>query len=200
VARPSRGSLLLAFVVLSSLACPARAELKYATTYRDYLVHGTTPQMVWQYMAAHPIMDPDDGPALANITHDHKLAVSTATIGGTCKVTSLAFSWDFVITLPKAVDEKKMTPATDSLWREFVAKCRWHEEHRQEIFLGCGKTFTAAAEAMTGPAGCLDLDRRVRSYIDQQYTACMKTQRDFGRQDAPRISSLRLIRAGKGLQ
>jgi predicted secreted Zn-dependent protease len=186
--------------MLICMAGPAFAELGYTTAYKDYLVRGTTPQAVWQYMVKYPIMDPDDGPALANITHDHKLTVKTATVGGTCRVTSLAFNWNFVITLPKAVDEKKMSPATDSMWQEFVAKCRWHEEHRKEIFLDCGKAFTEAAQAMTGPAGCFDLDRRVRSFVDQQYTACMRKQRDFGRQDAPLISSLRLLKAGKAVQ
>ena len=57
-------------------------------------------------MAIHPIVDPDDGNALANLTHNHTLAVSTApAANGQCRVSSLHFAWQFVITLPKATDE-----------------------------------------------------------------------------------------------
>jgi predicted secreted Zn-dependent protease len=148
-------------------------------------------------MIAHPIMDPDDGPAFANITHDHKLSVKTATNGGICQVTNVAFGWSFVITLPKAADAARMSPATDRLWREFVGKCRWHEEHRVGIFLDCAKSFLPHAEAMTGPAGCVGLDAAVRRYIDEQYAACMKKQRAFGAEDAAAIANLGLLRAAR---
>jgi len=68
----------LAAVLAACLAGPASAELKYTTTYKDHLVQGTTPVAVWQYMIHNPINDPDDGPALANITHAHKLTFTTA--------------------------------------------------------------------------------------------------------------------------
>ena len=61
-------------VLVAGLAGPATAELRYTTIYKDHLVHGTTPGELYQDMIAHPIMDPDDGPAFANITHDHALA------------------------------------------------------------------------------------------------------------------------------
>ena len=56
----------------------ASAELVHTTEYRTHPVHGTTPRAVWQYMNAHPIIDPDDGPAYANLTHDHDVAMKTA--------------------------------------------------------------------------------------------------------------------------
>jgi predicted secreted Zn-dependent protease len=188
-------SIVLLLVLVA--AGPATAELRYTTFYKDHVVHGATPVELYQDMIAHPIMDPDDGPAFANITHDHGLAVKTATVGGACKVTDLTFSWSFVITLPKAADETRMSPATGSLWREFVAKCRWHEEHRITIFLDCGKAFIDRAEAMTGAAGCLGLDGAVRRYVGEQYAACMKKQRAFGQQDAPHIANLGLLKAAR---
>src|ERR1700690_324393 len=136
-----RWTIVFLPVLMTALSGPAAAELRYTTVYKDHIVHGITPGELYQDMIAHPIMDPDDGPAFANITHDHALAVKTATVGGACKVTDLSFSWSFVITLPKAADETRMSHATGSLWREFVAKCRWHEEHRIAIFLDCGKAF-----------------------------------------------------------
>lgn len=190
-------SIVLPLTLVAGLAAPATAELRYTTVYKDHVVHGTTPAELYQDMIAHPIMDPDDGPAFANITHDHALAVKTATVAGACKVTELSFSWSFVITLPKAADTMRMSPATGSLWRGFVAKCRWHEERRIAIFLDCGKAFVDKAEAMTGPAGCLGLDSAVRRYVDAQYAACMKKQRAFGEADAPLIANLGLLKAGR---
>jgi len=178
-------------------AHPALAELRYTTVYKDHFVHGTTPATLYQDMIARPIVDPDDGPAFANITHDHTLSIKTATVAGACKVTDLGFVWSFVITLPKAAEESRMSPATGTLWREFVGKCRWHEEHRVGIFLDCGKAFLAHAEAMTGPAGCIGLDAAVRRYVDVQYAACMKKQRAFGEEDAPAIANLGLLKAGR---
>src|SRR3974390_874720 len=195
--RRLRRSVGPVLALIAGLAGPAAAELRHTTMYKDHVVHGTTPGELYADMIAHPIMDPDDGPAFANITHDHVLAVKTATIDGACKVTDIAFSWSFVITLPKAADATRMSPATASLWREFVAKCRAHEEHRVAIFLDCGKTFVDRAKVMTGPAGCAGLDGAVRRYVDEQYAACMKTQRAFGEADAPLIANLGLIKAGR---
>jgi predicted secreted Zn-dependent protease len=187
-----------AFLLLAlSAASPTQAEVRYTTVYRDHIVHGATPAALYQDMVAHPIMDPDDGPAFANITHDHTLSVKTAAVGGACRVTDLTFTWHFVITLPKAADERQMSPATGALWREFVGKCRWHEAHRVSIFLDCGKAFLARAEAMTGAAGCGGLESAVRHYVDDQYAACMKRQRAFGAEDAPAIANLGLLRAAR---
>ena len=183
--------------LMTVLAGPAAAELRYTTVYKDHVVHGSTPGALYQDMIAHPIMDPDDGPAFANITHDHALQVKTDTVGAACKVTDLAFSWSFVITLPKAADEKRLSPATGALWQAFVAKCRWHEQHRVAIFLDCGKAFVDKAAAMTGPPGCAGLEASVRRYVDAQYALCMKRQRAFGEADAPLIAKLGLLTAGR---
>ncbi len=192
-----RQSMLFSIALLLVAVRPAAGELRYTTVYRDHIVHGTTPAALYQDMIGHPIMDPDDGPAFANITHDHTLSIKIATVGGACKVTDLGFAWKFIITLPKAADEARMSAATDTLWREFVGKCRWHEEHRVAIFLDCGKAFLAKAATMSGAAGCVGLDAAVRRYVDDQYAACMERQRTFGAEDAPAIGNLGLLKAAR---
>ena len=72
-----RWTIVFLPVLMTALSGPAAAELRYTTVYKDHVVHGSTPAELYQDMIAHPIMDPDDGPALANITHDHTLAVKT---------------------------------------------------------------------------------------------------------------------------
>jgi predicted secreted Zn-dependent protease len=191
-----RLSLCVAAVILAAVATPASAELKYTTVYKDHLVQGATPQAVWQYMIRNPINDPDDGPALANITHAHKLTFDTGMDNGVCKVSNLTFNWNFVITLPKAVDQAKMSPVTAGMWQEFLAKAKWHEAHRHALFLDCAHVFVPAAEKMTAPT-CFGLDYKVRRYVNDQYTACMAQQRQFGVADGPAVAKLRLIRAAE---
>ncbi len=178
-----------------ALAGPAAAGLKYTTVYKDHLVRGTTPQAVWSYMHANPINDPDDGPALANITHEHKLDFSTVSDDGKCKVKTLTFTWHFVITLPKAVDRGQMSAATSAMWQEFYDKVSWHEEYRRELFLKCGNEFVPAAEKMTGTS-CGGLEWRIRTYVQRQYEFCMQKQEEFGSKDSPLVRKLALAKAG----
>src|SRR6476659_9304691 len=106
-----RRRVLVALGLIAVGVAPAAAELKHTTVYREHRVLGTTARALWQYMIAHPIIDPDDGPAYANITHDHTLTFKTATVTGTCQVTNLVFTWNFVITLPKAANYAGMNGA-----------------------------------------------------------------------------------------
>ena len=153
-----RRSVLVALGLVALGAAPAAAELQHTTVYKEHRVLGTSARALWQYMIAHPIIDPDDGPAYANITHDHALTFKTVTVGGTCQVTNLVFSWNFIITLPKAADYAGMNGATQKMWRQFTTYLKGHEERHGAIFVGCGKSFVPAAEKMTGPAGCAGLD------------------------------------------
>ena len=177
------------------ISAPASAELAYSTSYRDHPVSGSTPATVWHSMNAHPIIDPDDGPAYANLTHAHDVSVKTATVGGVCRVTDLKFTWHFVLTLPKAVDYGRMSSANRALWTSFRANLKRHEEMHRTIFVGCGKEFVPAAEAMTGPAGCVGVEAKVRDFIDRRYTACMAKQREFEKADRGHITASPFLRA-----
>jgi predicted secreted Zn-dependent protease len=194
-----KGLTGLCFAALFVLAAgPAPAELVHGTEYREHRVSGATPREIWQYMNAHPIIDPDDGPAYANLTHEHDLNLTTATAGGTCRVTGLTFRWRFVLTLPKAVDYAGMSAGTQSLWSAFVAGLKRHEETHRTIFLGCGAKFVPAAEKLTGPAGCLGIERKVKRFIDQKYEECMAEQSAFEERDRARILGLAFIKAARG--
>jgi predicted secreted Zn-dependent protease len=175
-------------------AGPAFSELNHTTSYRRNPVHGTTPEQLWGYMAGHPIID-EDGPALANITHDHTLSVQTARAAGVCRVARVDFTWHFVITVPTAVDEARMSPATRAMWREFTAYLRRHEEHHRAIFIGCGRDFLAKAAKLTAPGPCVGLKGRVKRYIDEQYQVCMAEQRAYDRDERQTVANLALRRA-----
>ncbi len=189
-------SVTLAVLTAFALGGQAEAGVSYTTVYKDHLVYGATPRALWQYMTSHPINDPDDGPALANITHQHKLTITTRSSGGACAVSDINFTWHFVITLPKAVDGAKMSSATVGMWQQFLAKARWHELHRRAIFLSCGASFLPAAKRLTAPT-CWGLESKVRSYIDKQYAVCMAKQRAFGIADRASVARLSFIRAAR---
>ena len=192
---------ILALVVLgmAALAVPAFAagDLSYTTQYRDHRVRGTTPAEIWRYMNAHPIMDPDDGAAYANITHDHDVSIQVANRNGKCVVSDLRFRWKFVITLPTAVDARRMDARTRSLWNGFRANLKRHEEYHRTIFLACGRQFVPAAAQITA-TGCFGMKNKVRRYIDKRYDACMAEQRVFERKDGPRVRADPFIRTATG--
>ena len=197
--RPRRISSRIGAAVLAALlasAAPAEGELHHTTEYRANPIKGTTPAGLWRSMAARPIID-EDGPALANITHDHKLAVKTKNSGKGCRVDSLDFTWRFVITLPKAVDEASMSPATRGMWQEFTSYLKRHEEHHRTIFLACGTDFLAKAAKITAAGNCRSLERKVRKFIDKQYETCMARQRQFDRDEKQSVAGLALRRAYK---
>lgn len=187
-------------VGLAAAMVPVRADadLVHSTQYRDHRVRGVTPAEIWRYMNTHPIIDPDDGPAYANLTHDHDLKLSVATQAGVCRVTGLTFTWRFVLTLPKPVDTGSMTARTRSLWTSFAAALKRHEETHRQIFLKCGARFVPAAENLTGAAGCFGMKRKVQRFVDRRYAACMDEQRAFEKRDRSRILSQPFIRAATG--
>jgi predicted secreted Zn-dependent protease len=190
--------LLFGALCLCGAIAPAAAELLYSTAYHQHNVYGATPHELWQYMNAHPIIDPDDGPAYANLTHDHDLKLTVATSNGACRVTDLTFRWNFVLTLPVAADYDRMSAATRSMWDGFVAALKRHEESHRAIFVDCGNAFVPAATRLTGPAGCFGMERKVRRFIDQRYEACMAEQKAFEGRDRPHIVGLPFIRAATG--
>jgi predicted secreted Zn-dependent protease len=195
--RPGQISSRIGAAMLAALlagAVPAHGELRHTTEYRMNPIKGTTPAELWGSMAARPIID-EDGPALANITHDHKLAVKTMSSGKGCRVDGLDFTWRFVITLPKAVDEAGMSAATRGMWREFTSYLKRHEEHHRTIFLACGKDFLAKAAKITAGGHCRGLERKVRKFVDKQYEACMARQRQFDRDEKQSVAGLALRRA-----
>jgi predicted secreted Zn-dependent protease len=111
-------------------------------------------------------------------------------------VSKLAFTWRFVMTLPKARDEARLATNTRQLWRSFVARLRAHELHHRDLFVACGRSFVPAAAAMTAKQ-CSTLDRQVRHHIDARYDACMEQQFAYDRIDTPRIQSHPFIRLAK---
>lgn len=191
--------MFAAFLALAASAGLARADgLSAGTAYKVNPVEGTTAPALWRYMLAHPIIDPDDGPAFANITHDHRLSIRTESAGGLCRVSDLGFHWSFVITLPKAVDYARMDASTKRMWDQFAAYLKKHEEEHRAIFMDCGKAFVPAATRLTGLPGCLGMDRKVRAFVDRQYAACMEKQRAFDRGQKSTVAALALVRAAQG--
>lgn len=190
-------ALSLAIIVtglIMSGVRPAFAELRYTTEYRENPIRGTTPEQLWRSMRARPIID-EDGPAIANITHDHKLVVKSEKSGGSCRSKKIDFTWRFVITLPKAVDKAGMSTNTRRMWREFTTYLKRHEEHHRTIFLGCGRKFLADAAKITGGRSCFGFKRKIRRFIKDKYDACMKKQRAYDRRERSTIANLALRRA-----
>lgn len=194
-----RALLILTF---ASLAAPLPALAGWTvtdtTTYQSHPVGGDTAAAIYRQMNLHPIMDPDGGPALANLTHDHTIALTTKMAGGQCKVDQLSFNWHFIITLPKATSEGRLAPRTRAAWNAFLATLKTHEEHHRTIFLDCGNRFLPAAAKLTAPS-CTTLDHNVRAALTAAYADCMLEQVSFDRHDHPHVMAtpfIQLARSG----
>ena len=186
-----RRSVLMALGLFALGAAPAAAELKHTTVYKEHRVVGTTARALWQDMIAHPIIDPDDGPAYSNITHDHALTFKTATsrrdLSGHRSRLHLEFRHHAAAGGKLCEHEWR----SRKMWQQFTTYLKGHEERHGAIFLECGKSFVPAAEKMTGPAGCAGLDEKVRAFVDRQYAACMVKQRDFDRSQRTTVDGSR---------
>src|SRR5690606_24829739 len=132
-AKISAALAIAGILILSPAVSAAAADLTHTTAYRTHRVAGTTPAELYRAMKADPIIDPDDGPALANLTHDHDLVVKLGPQGSACRVADLSFRWRFVLTLPEATEAARMSAANRALWTGFVRELKRHEETHRAI-------------------------------------------------------------------
>lgn len=190
-----KAAILIALLI-APLPALAAGVVRSTLTEQSNVVAGTSAAAIYRDMLRHPIIDPDSGKALANLTHEHEIELTTATSGGQCVVARLTFTWHFVMTLPRARDEAALPASTRTLWRAFVGRLRSHELHHRDLFLDCGRSFVPAAAALTAPT-CSRLDAQVRRYLDAEYKSCMERQFAYDREDTGKIQRHGFIAAAK---
>jgi predicted secreted Zn-dependent protease len=186
----------LATALLVLLPVFGVAEAASVTEYRFHPVSGTTPAELVADMRAHPVPTDDAGTAFAAITDRYEILLDTRQTRAACTVVGVSVDFRFTITLPQA-DEDRLDPHTRSLWRDFVAFSRRHEEGHRDIFLDCARAFEAEARRMRSAEGCPALRRQVVEAFDQRYAACMRRQADYDRRESDRLSSVPLFRAAR---
>lgn len=191
-----RAAILGLLLALAPLPANAAGALHHSLVEKANVIAGKTAAEIYRSMLRDPIVDPDSGNALANLTHDHELSFTTKASDDQCRVAKLDFTWRFVMTLPRARNESALPAKTRKLWRSFVARLRSHELHHRDLFVNCGQTFVPKAAAMTAPQ-CSSLDRQVRRFVDAQYDACMEIQFAYDRQDTRKIQAHAFIKEAK---
>lgn len=187
---------LMLMLVLVPLPLLAAGTLHHTLSEKANVVAGATAADIYRDMLRHPIHDADSGRSFANLTHEHEVEVAVGQSGAQCRVQKLDFTWDFVMTLPKARDEFELPAKTRQVWHSFVSRLRSHELHHRDLFLDCGRTFVPAAASLTAPQ-CGELERQVRRSIDLAYDACMEKQRAFDSADTGKILSHPFIALAK---
>jgi predicted secreted Zn-dependent protease len=185
---------LLAAVLLGSLSSQAFAGVRSSTTYRSYMVGGTSASSLVSYMRSRPLAG-DHGPAMANIRPSYALSVATRQAGGVCRASSVTLNIRFVMTLP-AARTSSMSSKTRAAWNSFVAFARRHENTHRSIYLGCANSFVATAERMTA-VNCGSLQAAIRGRLAAEQRACEARHRAFDRSEAARARGLSLFRLAR---
>ena len=195
-ARAFGSSWLVATAVVAGIAATATAaDVTSRTTYRYYPMGGSTPVTIVDYFHAHPFPG-DRGPALANLHASYSLAITTRERGGLCRVAAINLNVDFVITLPKATEEPRMSSATRSKWRTAVAFARAHEDGHRRMDLACARTFIARARQVS-ERSCSAVESEARRMLQNAEAACEARQVGYDLKEARRAGNLALFRAAR---
>ena len=193
------GSLWLVAVVtaagIAATAAATAAEVTSRTTYRDYPIGGSTPRSIVDYFHNHPFPG-DRGPALANLRADYALAITTKERGGLCRVATINLNVGFVVTLPRATEESRMSRGTRSMWRVAVAFARAHEDGHRRMDLQCARTFVARAKRISAES-CWAVESDVRRLLQSAEAACQARQVGYDLKEARRAGNLALFRAAR---
>jgi predicted secreted Zn-dependent protease len=191
----ARSAIVCAVAALTFVPCgsKSRADVRSSTDYRSYHLPGNTPAGLIEHMRRSPLLGLR-GAAIAHITPEYKLDVSTTPAGGLCRIGKVNLKLNFVITLPRA-DEAAMAPATRSLWRSFVAFAKRHEETHRSIYLDCARRFLARAAAFSPSADCGAARAILADMLDDENGACARLQQAFDLREAPRMMATPLFKA-----
>lgn len=177
-------------------AAPAAADRRVTTENRDYRVYGHTPRELVSYMKSRPFRG-DYGPAMANIRPRYRLDLKTRQVRGGCAVKSVSVPVRFVVTLPKAVNERSFDRRTRRAWRSFRRFAARHENVHRRIYLGCVRRFQRQARRTRPMASCSALRYHLQRRLRDADTACDRRHRAFDRRDFRRVRNLALFRQAR---
>lgn len=169
-----RASTSCALVLLLAGFVPAMAGVTTTSHTNSYSVPGTTAKAVMRYMQSNPIRG-DHGAAFASIHPSYALSIDSKQSGAMCRATRVDVRISFALTLPEATGRAQMSKRVRSAWDAFAAFARGHEEHHRQSYIGCAKSFVAAAQQKRGPS-CVALEGDIRRAFESSKRDCEAKQ------------------------
>lgn len=187
---------IMTAVMVCCTGINAAAQPRSVTVTKDYRVRGATERSLVAYMKQRPFPG-DRGPAMANIRPRYSLDLETVERSGTCRISRIALSIRFVMTLPRAVDADRFSASTRRNWNRFRAFAKRHEEVHRRIYLGCARRFIATARRQSHDGACFGLRLHVRRLLREQERNCDRLHDAFDRRDLQRLRQLTLFRQAR---
>lgn len=135
----------------------------------------------------------DHGGAYANIRPSYDLSFTTAERGGECHAEAVSLDMRFVVTLPAARDEARMSAKVRAAWHAFVAFARRHEEAHRVSYLGYARAFVEKARAATARS-CQALRSEINQMLRETKRNSEARQSAFDRQQNGQLAGLGLFR------
>ncbi|MHA1548322.1 MAG: DUF922 domain-containing protein [Alphaproteobacteria bacterium] len=176
-------------------AAPVLADVRSTLVKRDYYVGGTTPRSLVNFMKTMPHRG-HRGAAFASIIPSYQLDLRTRRRGNTCRVTRADLKVRFVLTLPKAREEARMSRSTRNAWRNFVNFAKRHEEKHRRIYLNCAQNFVAKARRVKAP-DCFSAQNEVRRLQMREQRTCDRRNTAFDSKEYKRVARLTLFRRAR---
>lgn len=165
------------------------------TAYRTYWVQGTTPRTLVGFMQRNPFPG-DHGGAYANIRPSYELSFTTAERGGECHAEAVTLDVRFVVTLPAARDEQRMSGKARAAWHAFAAFARRHEDAHRASYLAYARTFVARARAESA-SSCPALRSEINQMLREARRSSEVAQAVFDRQHKQQLAGLGLFRLAR---
>jgi predicted secreted Zn-dependent protease len=138
----------------------------------------------------------DHGAAYANIRPSYELSLRTAERGGECHVEAVTLDIRFIVTLPAARDERRMSARARQAWQAFVAFARRHEEAHRVSYLSLARAFVARARTESART-CPALRSAINQMLRESKRNSEAAQAAFDRQQKQQLAGLGLFRLAR---
>jgi len=144
VMRPALIACAVAFC-LSTVSVNAQPHT--STKYQYYSVSGNTALEVYRSMLARgPRVN---GAKAYASTSAQSSQAGYLVQGQSCRVKNYSFRIDFMVKLPKMMNERRLPPLVRAKWTEFSDFVKKHEDTHRAIWMGCAKEFESRVAAIT---------------------------------------------------
>ncbi|AXS40960.1 DUF922 domain-containing protein [Breoghania sp. L-A4] len=194
-------------VVAAALICagvgaePALAGVTHATKTVYHPVRGRDAVAMLAYLFRNPV-DGEEA-RLASLLSQMRITALDVAAGtkpgqpanaAGCHISAFGMKARFTITLPKAVDERRLDRKTRKAWRAFVVTARKHEQTHLAINLELYRTIDREIRKLSTTGSCRRLGARFDPIIDRAIKRAFAKHTALDRRDTRRAPTLPIFR------
>ena len=189
---------LVLIAAIASLAPPPGFSAPHVTTrYAYFKAAGTTDAALFAAVRARgPLVSGKH--AFARTRMKVSLSAKMARKGGQCAIRKLDFNLKFIISVPRATQKGRFSPALARRWQAFRKHLVWHEKHHCTIWLKCARQAEKRILRLRA-SSCPGLKRRMRAEYERAMRKCDALHAAFDAREQRAILRRPFVRAALGL-